>query len=210
MGVAAGGSGLYSLLWSVSCCISHGSLYRSTVEVHGGGGEPGFEFSGMAVLAMQNCGYSCLNPRNWGGKIAKASTKSRAYESRAHEGKVGGKSSHEQLNKLGANEGGGYSNPSSTSNRVSTLEPDPYAKESIPAHRGRPTASEQRQVNELMEKHGCHTCGTKDPGTKSGNAVADHQPPQSLDDPIEFYPHCIHCARRQGGDVRQEKAKRGK
>ena len=26
--------------------------------------QPGFEFSGMAVLAMQNCGYSCLNPRN--------------------------------------------------------------------------------------------------------------------------------------------------
>ena len=46
--------------------------------------EPGFEFSGMAVLAMQICGYSCLNPRNWGGKRAKASTKSKAYESRAH------------------------------------------------------------------------------------------------------------------------------
>ncbi len=46
--------------------------------------EPGFEFSEMAVLAMQNCGYSCLNPRNWGGKRAKASTKSKAYESRAH------------------------------------------------------------------------------------------------------------------------------
>ena len=46
--------------------------------------EPGFEFSGMAVLAMQSCGYSCLNPRNWGGKRAKASTKSKAYENRAH------------------------------------------------------------------------------------------------------------------------------
>ena len=38
----------------------------------------------MAILAMQNCGYSCLNPRNWGGKRAKASTKSKAYENRAH------------------------------------------------------------------------------------------------------------------------------
>ncbi|MFS8066934.1 MAG: hypothetical protein ACMG6S_11235, partial [Byssovorax sp.] len=37
---------------------------------------------------------------------------------------------------------------------TTTLEPGPYAKESIPAHRGRPTAAEQRQVNELMEKHG--------------------------------------------------------
>ena len=47
--------------------------------------EPGFEFSGMAVLAMQNCGYSCLNPRNWGGKRAKVSTKSKAYESRGND-----------------------------------------------------------------------------------------------------------------------------
>ncbi len=46
--------------------------------------EPGFEFSGMAVLAMQSCGYSCLNPMSWGGKRAKASKKSKAYESRAH------------------------------------------------------------------------------------------------------------------------------
>ena len=46
--------------------------------------EPGFEFSEMAVLAMQSCGYSCLNPRNWGGKRAKASTKSKTYGSRAH------------------------------------------------------------------------------------------------------------------------------
>ena len=47
--------------------------------------EPGFEFLGMAVLAMQNCGYSCLNPRNWGGKRAKASTKSKAYEGRGND-----------------------------------------------------------------------------------------------------------------------------
>ena len=57
--------------------------------------EPGFEFSGMAVLAMQNCGYSCLNPRNWGGKKAKASTKSKAYENRAHG--VGGESSKAEV-----------------------------------------------------------------------------------------------------------------
>ncbi|WP_437784545.1 hypothetical protein [Sorangium sp. So ce1097] len=58
-----------------------------------------------------------------------------------------------------------------------TLKPGPFAKESIPAHRGRPTASEQKQINRIMDKHGCHTCGTKDPGTKSGNSIADHQPP---------------------------------
>ena len=91
-----------------------------------------------------------------------------------------------------------------------TLEPGPYAKESIPAHRGRPTAAEQRQVNELMDKHDCHTCGAKTPGTKSDNAVADHQPPQALDEPTRFYPHCINCQRRQGGQVLQEKIKRQK
>ena len=42
-----------------------------------------------------------------------------------------------------------------------TLKPGKFAKESIPAHRGRSTASEQRKVNDLMEKNGCHTCGTK-------------------------------------------------
>ena len=60
--------------------------------------EPGFEFSEMAVLAMQNCGYSCLNPRNWGGKRAKASTKSKAYENRAHG--VGGESPKAEVTRV--------------------------------------------------------------------------------------------------------------
>ncbi|WP_207217767.1 MULTISPECIES: hypothetical protein [Sorangium] len=85
-----------------------------------------------------------------------------------------------------------------------TLKPGPFAKESIPAHRGRPTASEQKQVNTLMERHGCHTCGTKEPGTKSGNSIADRQPPQALDEPKIFLPHCNHCKARQGGEVLRE------
>lgn len=88
--------------------------------------------------------------------------------------------------------------------RTDTLQPGPFAKESIPSHRGRPTAEEQRQINDLMEKHGCHTCGTKYPGTKSGNAIADHQPPQALGEPEIFLPHCNHCKARQGGQVLQE------
>jgi RHS repeat-associated protein len=92
--------------------------------------------------------------------------------------------------------------------KPSALQPGPFAKESIPGHLGRPTAEEQRQVNALMKKNGCHTCGTKDPGTKSGNAVVDHQPPQKLGDTTDFYPHCIDCARRQGGEVLQELIKR--
>ncbi|MGK3970050.1 RHS repeat-associated core domain-containing protein [Sorangium sp. So ce118] len=89
-----------------------------------------------------------------------------------------------------------------------TLKPGPFAKESIPAHRGRPTASEQKQVNKIMDRHGCHTCGTKDPGTKSGNSIADHQPPQALGDPRIFLPHCNHCKARQGGEVLRELRRR--
>jgi len=94
--------------------------------------------------------------------------------------------------------------------RPSTLRPGAFAKESIPAHYGRPNAAEQRKVNELMSKHGCHTCGAPTPGTKSGNAVADHQPPQALEEPKEFYPHCIDCQRRQGGEVLQELLRRSR
>ncbi|GAB2859570.1 hypothetical protein GCM10027277_30120 [Pseudoduganella ginsengisoli] len=92
---------------------------------------------------------------------------------------------------------------------VSTLKPGPFAKESIPGHMGKPTAAEQREVNKLMEKHGCHTCGTKNPGTKSGNSIVDHQPAQALGETTEFFPHCIDCMRRQGGEVLQELIKRG-
>jgi len=84
-----------------------------------------------------------------------------------------------------------------------TLKPGAFAKESIPAQPGRPTAAQQREVNALMKRNGCHTCGTKNPGNTSGNAVADHQPPKALAEPTEFLPHCIDCARRQGGEVVQ-------
>lgn len=87
---------------------------------------------------------------------------------------------------------------------IDTLKPGPFARESIPAHRGRPTAAEQKQVNGLMNKYGCHTCGVKDPGTKSRNAIADHQPPQALGEPEIFLPHCNHCKAVQGGQVLQD------
>ncbi|WP_194286814.1 RHS repeat-associated core domain-containing protein [Pseudomonas helleri] len=93
---------------------------------------------------------------------------------------------------------------------VDTLKPGPFAVESIPAHRGRPTSEEQRQVNGLMKKYGCHTCGTSSTGTKSGNAIADHQPPQALGEPEIFLPHCNTCKARQGGQVLQEKRRRSK
>lgn len=90
-----------------------------------------------------------------------------------------------------------------------TLKPGPFAKESIPGHLGKPTTAEQKQVNALMDKNGCHTCGTKDPGTKRGNAVVDHQPPQAFGETKQFLPHCINCMRRQGGETLQQLIKKG-
>jgi RHS repeat-associated protein len=78
-----------------------------------------------------------------------------------------------------------------------------YADESIPA---RSTARdftpvERAEVNAIGAKTGCHTCGTKDPGTRSGNFVPDHQPPSALNEtskPQRLYPQCINCSREQG------------
>jgi hypothetical protein len=53
--------------------------------------------------------------------------------------------------------------------------------ESIPAGpSARPTAAQQRAINEMGNAYGCHTCGAKTPGTKSGNWVGDHQPSTAL------------------------------
>ncbi len=94
--------------------------------------------------------------------------------------------------------------------KVSALKPGPFAGESIPGHRGRLNSAEQTKINAINAQSGCHTCGTTNPGTKSGNAVGDHQPPQALDEPLEIYPHCIDCSRQQGGEVLQEIIRRRK
>ncbi len=95
--------------------------------------------------------------------------------------------------------------------KVSTLTLGPYFVEGIPGHRGRIRAAEQRQINELFKKHGCHTCGTKNPGTTSGNAVGDHQDPQALEEETEWIvPQCLPCSRQQAGHVTHEIMKRRK
>ncbi|MBL8565208.1 MAG: hypothetical protein JNM89_05775 [Hyphomicrobiaceae bacterium] len=89
----------------------------------------------------------------------------------------------------------------------STLEPGPNAGESIPA-RGPDrdfTPEERDRINEIGKTTGCHTCGTTDPGTKSGNFIPDHQPPSALNPdglPQRLYPHCLHCSGTQGDQVR--------
>jgi RHS repeat-associated protein len=92
----------------------------------------------------------------------------------------------------------------------STLRPGPFAGDSIPA-RGPDrdfTPGEREAVNEIGKKTGCHTCGSKNPGTKSGNFVPDHQPSSGANTNGEsqrLYPHCLRCSQRQGGEVRQLK-----
>ena len=83
----------------------------------------------------------------------------------------------------------------------------PYAGASIPARGpGRDfTPDEREAINAIGYDTGCHTCGSTDPGTKSGNFVPDHQPPNQLypdNGPQELYPQCLACSRQQGGQIR--------
>jgi hypothetical protein len=87
------------------------------------------------------------------------------------------------------------------------IGPGPYAGESIPA-RGPArdfTPYERAQINRIGSETGCHTCGTRDPETPSGNFVLDHQPPNALNRSGEaqrLFPQCLTCSRRQGGWIR--------
>ena len=69
------------------------------------------------------------------------------------------------------------------------------------------TAAERAEINRIGSKTGCHTCGTTNPGTKSGNFVPDHQPPSSLNPPggpQQLYPQCIGCSREQGLELARQ------
>jgi hypothetical protein len=87
------------------------------------------------------------------------------------------------------------------------IGPGPFAGESIPA-RGPErnfTAAERSEINRIGAETGCHTCGTKNPGTTSENFVLDHQAPNALTPlgrPQRLYPQCISCSDSQGGSIR--------
>ena len=88
-----------------------------------------------------------------------------------------------------------------------TLQPGPHAGESIPTRGPRRDFSkeERDKINEIGQNTGCHTCGSKDPGTTGGNHIPDHQLPNALNPPggpQKLYPHCLTCSRVQGGQVR--------
>lgn len=64
----------------------------------------------------------------------------------------------------------GEPGPSGASSAASAARvgPGPFSKGSIPAGpSAKPTAAQQRQINALGQKNGCHTCGTKTTGDKN-------------------------------------------
>jgi hypothetical protein len=94
--------------------------------------------------------------------------------------------------------------------KCKTLKPGKFATESIPS-RGKArnfTKDERKKINKIGETYGCHTCGTTVPGTKSGNFIPDHQPPNATvaDGTLQqLYPHCKSCSASQGGTLSQMK-----
>lgn len=87
------------------------------------------------------------------------------------------------------------------------IGPGPFSGDSIPAHNSRQrfTSSEREEINRIGSRFGCHTCGTTEPGTTSGNFIPDHQLPSSFGRSggmQRLYPHCLSCSLKQGGFVR--------
>jgi RHS repeat-associated protein len=63
------------------------------------------------------------------------------------------------------------------------------------------STAERAEINRIGSTTGCHTCGTTNPGTRTGNFVPDHQPANALNTsggPQRLYPQCISCSREQG------------
>ncbi|GGR85535.1 MULTISPECIES: polymorphic toxin-type HINT domain-containing protein [Streptomyces] len=88
-----------------------------------------------------------------------------------------------------------------------TLGAGPHAREGVALVNGDIDEDGVRDlINESGNAHGCHTCGSRVPGTKKGEWIPDHQPASSLVPfgfPQTAYPHCLICARMQGGVVSQ-------
>ena len=68
-------------------------------------------------------------------------------------------------------------------------------------------ANVRAQVDAAGAAYGCHGCGSKDPGTKSGHFIPDHQPQvnqtkaanregQTVGS-VRLYPHCKNCSTAQ-------------
>jgi hypothetical protein len=65
---------------------------------------------------------------------------------------------------------------------------------------------ERKAINDLGARYGCHSCGTYNPGTSSGNWVIDHQIPVAFwkpGMPLRGYPQCATCGLVRGGSGSQ-------
>lgn len=110
------------------------------------------------------------------------------------------------LGKPGAKGSGGPGSAKTGITGPDTMKPGPYAVESIPARSKSQkfTKAEREKINEIGDKYGCHTCGTKPSGRSSGNWTPDHQPvSKTVPDgtPQVLLPHCKTCSAIQGGHV---------
>jgi RHS repeat-associated protein len=97
-----------------------------------------------------------------------------------------------------------HNNSSCPIDKSDTLLPGENAREGVALVDGDIEAPGVRElVNEAGNRHGCHSCPAKESGLKSGAWIPDHQPPTKLTPggPQTAYPHCVRCARRQGGQV---------
>jgi hypothetical protein len=84
----------------------------------------------------------------------------------------------------------------------------PFAVDATPG-RGpytRPTLAERAAVNELGQRYGCHTCGSRTSGRTDGSWICDHQRPSALGGSAAgewLLPHCLTCSGRQGWITQQ-------
>jgi len=79
-----------------------------------------------------------------------------------------------------------------------------YGGPSIPA-RGPGNNWNPDEKDFAREPGFCHSCGTTDPGTKSGSWTLDHQPPSHICEPGEqqnLFRQCKTCMATQGGSMR--------
>lgn len=90
------------------------------------------------------------------------------------------------------------------------LKPGPHAGDSVPTTTPRVTSAQKAELTKIGQETGCHSCGTKEFGTRSGKPVGDHQPPTALTQPGQeqrLYPQCATCSAKQGAEVRKELVK---
>jgi RHS repeat-associated protein len=88
------------------------------------------------------------------------------------------------------------------------VAPGPYANGFIelPGPERNFSPAQHEAMNVIGARDGCHTCPSKEPLTKSGNWVIDHQPPVAFNKsggPYRGYPQCALCGLIKRGGTSQ-------